>query len=181
LDAIGGEADVGRPSRPCRSEAIGPQATEAKIEIARRSSAVLSRSYRGNESHRTELSAFSRSYEAPWTSSDFDSSHPYGILHCRACDVEMQFHHLRRREFLELLGGLTVFWPAAALGQKKVRAIGFFGWWDSHLGLELLGFRFCKAAGRTRMDRAPHDHYRVSLGGGTKRPLRRDCCRVRPT
>jgi putative ABC transport system substrate-binding protein len=25
------------------------------------------------------------------------------------------------------------------------------------------------------MDRAPHNHYRVSLGGGTKRPLRRDC------
>lgn len=39
----------------------------------------------------------------------------------------MQFHHLRRREFLELLGGLTVFWPAAALGQKKVPTIGFLG------------------------------------------------------
>ena len=77
--------------------------------------------------HRTELSAFSRSYETPYTSSDYDSSHPYGILHCRACDVEMQFHHLRRREFLELLGGLTVFWPAAALGQKKVPTIGFLG------------------------------------------------------
>src|SRR2546430_2454390 len=61
--------------------------------------------------------------------SGYDSSHPYGILHCRACDVEMQFHHLRRREFLELLGGLTVFWPAAALGQKKVPTptIGFLG------------------------------------------------------
>src|SRR2546430_3819495 len=77
--------------------------------------------------HRTELSAFSRSYETPYTSSDYDSSHPYGILHCRACDVEMQFHHLRRRDFLDLLGGLTVFWPAAALGQKKVPAIGFLG------------------------------------------------------
>ncbi len=77
--------------------------------------------------HRTELSAFSRSYETPYTSSDYDSSHPYGILHCRACDVEMQFHHLRRREFLELLGGLTVFWPVAALGQKKVPTIGFLG------------------------------------------------------
>jgi hypothetical protein len=42
LDAIGGEADVGRPSRPYRSETIGPQATAAKIEIPRRSSAVLS-------------------------------------------------------------------------------------------------------------------------------------------
>jgi hypothetical protein len=39
LDAIGGEADVGRPSRPCRSEAIDPQATAAKVEIPRRSSA----------------------------------------------------------------------------------------------------------------------------------------------
>src|SRR5258708_28896070 len=39
----------------------------------------------------------------------------------------MQFHHLRRREFLELLGGLTVFWPAAAMGQKKVPTIGFLG------------------------------------------------------
>jgi hypothetical protein len=77
--------------------------------------------------HRTELSTFSRSYETPYTSSDYDSSHPYGILHCRACDVEMQFHHLRRREFLELLGGLTVLWPAAALGQKKVPTIGFLG------------------------------------------------------
>jgi hypothetical protein len=42
LNAIGGEADVGRPSRPCRSEAIDPQATAAKIEIPRRSGAVLS-------------------------------------------------------------------------------------------------------------------------------------------
>jgi putative tryptophan/tyrosine transport system substrate-binding protein len=39
----------------------------------------------------------------------------------------MQFHHLRRREFLELLGGLTVAWPAAALGQKKVPTVGFLG------------------------------------------------------
>src|SRR5207245_9707987 len=75
--------------------------------------------------HRTELTAFIRNYETPYTSSDYDSSHPYGILHCRACDVEMQFHHLRRREFLELLGGLTVFWPVAALGQKKIATIVF--------------------------------------------------------
>jgi putative tryptophan/tyrosine transport system substrate-binding protein len=39
----------------------------------------------------------------------------------------MPFHHLRRREFLELLGGLTVAWPAAALGQKKVPTVGFLG------------------------------------------------------
>jgi hypothetical protein len=39
LDAIGGEADVGRPSRPCRSEAIDPQATEAKLKS--RGAAVL--------------------------------------------------------------------------------------------------------------------------------------------
>src|SRR5262249_13782563 len=39
----------------------------------------------------------------------------------------MQFHHLRRREFLELRGGLTVAWPAAALGQKKVPTVGFLG------------------------------------------------------
>jgi hypothetical protein len=35
----------------------------------------------------TELSAFSHSDEMPWTSSDFDSSHPYGILHWGGCDV----------------------------------------------------------------------------------------------
>jgi hypothetical protein len=39
LDAIGGEADVGRQSRPCRSETIGPQATEAKLKS--RSAAAL--------------------------------------------------------------------------------------------------------------------------------------------
>jgi hypothetical protein len=37
--------------------------------------------------YRTELSAFSRSYEMPWTSCHFDSSHPYGILHWGGCDV----------------------------------------------------------------------------------------------
>src|SRR6266446_5709573 len=168
----------GNDTRPGRKTGQSTRYPHAASRYPREGYPGLTKAMKG---HRTELSAFSRSYETPYTSSDYDSSHPYGILHCRACDVEMQFHHLRRREFLELLGGLTVFWPVAALGPEKGPNHRLFGWRDSRLSLELLGFRFCKAAGRTRMDRAPHDHYRVSLGGGTKRPLRRDCCRVRPT
>ena len=47
-------------------------------------------------------------------------------------------------------------------------------------GLEPMDRRLCAAAARTRLDRGPHRRDRVSLGGGTRRALRRDRGRVRP-
>src|SRR6266436_4303624 len=43
-----------------------------------------------------------------------------------------------------------------------------------------MGRCFCAAIARTRSDRGSHHHDRVSLGGGTRRALRRDRGRIAP-
>src|SRR5258708_14615973 len=112
----------GNDTRPGRKTGPSARYLHAASRYPREGYPGLTKAMKG---HRTELSAFSRSYETPYTFSDFESSHPYGIVHCPACDVEMRFHHLRRRQFLELLCGRTVFLPAAPLVQKKDPTTGF--------------------------------------------------------
>src|SRR5262249_18773969 len=51
---------------------------------------------------------------------------------------------------------------------------------DHAFSLEPMGRRFCATIARLRLDRGSHHRGRVSLGGGTRRAVRRDRCRVRP-
>src|SRR5262249_39402999 len=51
---------------------------------------------------------------------------------------------------------------------------------DHAFSLEPMGRRFCATIARLRLDRGSYHRGRVSLGGGTRRAVRRDRCRVRP-
>src|SRR5215470_16755857 len=51
---------------------------------------------------------------------------------------------------------------------------------DHAFSLEPMGRRFCPTIARLRLDRGSHHRGRVSLGGGTRRAVRRDRCRARP-
>jgi hypothetical protein len=84
----------------------------------------------------------------------------------------MQFDQLRCREFMTLLGGAAAAWPFSARAQQpaKLPTIGYLGAstpsFDSHRVAALRA-----AAARTRLDRGPHGHDRVSMVGGPHRAL----------
>jgi putative ABC transport system substrate-binding protein len=81
---------------------------------------------------------------------------------------------MRRREFIAALGGAAA-WPIAARAQQtaKLPTIGFLGAGSSSAWTQWTA-AFVQRAARTWLDRRPHHCDRVSLGGWTKRALRRD-------